>query len=103
MSNKTPGLHRDIFRPPTLLKMPFRKMNSLFGNLLQIQNFPEFLQNLNISGKTTSQKIMSFDAHSTANSAPLQILKKKHLFPKTHKLRTFWEILFQSHSTANLL
>ena len=28
--NKRPGYHRNIFRPPTLLKMLFRRMKALF-------------------------------------------------------------------------
>ena len=53
-----------------------------------------------------------FDTHSTANLPPLGILKefkfffeKNHLFfQKRPKFWTFWGILlFQAHSTANLL
>ena len=60
MQNQTHGYHRDIFRPPTLLKMLFRRIKALFSaknyqifNLFEIQKFSDFLHNLNVGGKKT--------------------------------------------------
>ena len=78
------------------------------------KNFRSFFhqKNLTIQVEMTFQEIISIDTHSTSYLPPSAILKqfkvfsrKKHLFyQKKHNFRTFWEILlFQLHSTANLL
>ena len=80
--------HRDIFRPPILLELLFRKMAALFFEqklsikisiFSKFQNFLVFcffLQNLNLGGKKHFRKLIEFDKHSAANLPPLWILKK---------------------------
>ena len=92
----TAGYHRHVFRPPILLKMPFKKMKAFFFQkiaLIKFCNFSKFWNLLifckktQFRGKRLVLEIISFDTvtfdrHSTANLPPLRILKKKTVFSK---------------------
>ena len=124
--NKTPGYLRDILRPPTLLKMPFRRMKAFFFSKYFLfiinPNFSNFIFVLIFSQKTSKirwndflEEIIPFETHSRKKMPPLAILKNLKVFSsektihfsiflKKTKVWTFWEVLLsRSHSTANLL
>ena len=82
--NKTAGYHRYIFRPPILLTMPFKRMQtfsfqkstlSLFSNFSKLKKFV-FFQRTSQRLKRNVQEIISIDTHSPAKLPPLQILEK---------------------------
>ena len=64
------------FRSPIFLKILFIRMAALFlaSHFLTFRNL-FFLLNLNLVGKKTFQRIISFDTLSAANLPPLPILK----------------------------
>ena len=98
--NKTAGHNQDIYRPLTLLNIPFRTMKAFSRKKYYLQQilifFPKlkffwFLHKTFISGEKRHFYAISFDTHSTANLPPLlSFLKKfKLFFKKTPKFVRF--------------
>ena len=60
LENKTPGYHRDALHPPTLLKMPFRRMQAFFFKVfcffMIISNFFKFKFFLTFAKKISKTK-----------------------------------------------
>ena len=119
--NKTPCNHRDIFHPPTLSEMLFRRLKASFlvlrnssSNFLTFRIFKSFWLFCKISIEVEKDilKKISIDTPSTGNLPPLPTLKKNSsFFQKTHSFFlknpicvSYWELfLFQSHSATILL
>ena len=80
--NKTAGQHPHIFRPSTLLKMPFKRKKRFFPKnalqqfFLKFKNFLIFAQTLNF-GENILKKY-HFIWHSTAKVSPFPDFEKKH-------------------------
>ena len=124
MLNETPGQHRHIFCARTLLKVPFRRMESFSRKILSSANFVNFSKVIiffwflqknssiqvekghfiiwyefysNLAKITDFEKFWSFLQKS--KKAIVIFSRKTHcLFPEKLKFCTLWEILlFQSY------
>ena len=86
MGNNTPGYHRDIFRPPKLVKAFPKKNQSVFLRkkvhvillLFEFQKISDFSAKPQFWWGKDALKISSVDMHSTTNFPPWPICKKSH-------------------------
>ena len=120
-TNKTTSYYRHALRPPILVKMPFLKKKAFFFNILCFfiifSNFSNLKNFCFLARKTSKIKwkdifkkkqylicILQKNLHSESLKKFEVFLKKPIYFSKKNEFWTFWEVLlFQSHSSTNLL